>query len=229
MAAVTEQQIFDREDWWDKNGAFRLLHDINPLRLRWLQTATGGISGKTLLDIGCGGGIFAEAAALTGAKVTGIDKSAAAINCAKQHSAERKLSVNYYCQNSLTNNITTDEYDIITCFEMLEHTDSPDEIVADIAALLKPGGTAAFSTINKTLRAWALMILGLEMVVKVLPAGSHDYARFLPPTKLAAICKRTGLAITAATGLRYSLFGKTYLFDEQDMSVNYFLAATRQS
>lgn len=221
----TEAALFGGGDWWNREGAFRLLHDINPHRLRWLTDAAGELSGRRLLDFGCGGGIFAEAAAAAGAVVTGVDESPGALTAATDHAAAAGLEIRYLRPAELN---AAERYDIVTCFEVLEHTDNPAALVADIAALLKPGGIAVFSTINRTFRAWRRMIVGVEIMLKLLPPGAHDYRRFIKPAELATMCRRSGLSVTAVTGLVYSLFGHVYLLDERDTGVNYFLAARRR-
>lgn len=224
-----QQQIFNSAQWWDTQGDFRLLHSINPVRLRWVKETCGGICGKSLLDIGCGGGIFAEAAANDGAHVLGVDASAAAIQCAQQHAAETKdenktRQLNYQRYEGVP---PQGEYDIVTCLEMLEHVPQPEAIVADIAQVLKVGGVAVFSTINRTPLAYMLAIVGLERVARALPAGSHAFDDFITPEELARWCKDAGLSVTGVVGIPYSPFGHTFLLDETRTAINYMLAARR--
>ncbi len=220
------QDFFDRGEWWRKDGAFRLLHDINPLRLRLMQEATGGVAGKRLLDLGCGGGIFAEAAARAGAKVTGCDISPAAIEIAKTHAAENHIAVCYRAGGADLSE--SGQYDAVSCLEMLEHADDPAGAVADAAAMLKPGGIALFSTINRTPRAFAMIVVGLECVLKILPHGTHDYKKFITPRELAEMCGACGLSVRRVCGMHYSFFGRRYFLRENDTAVNYFLAAQRR-
>lgn len=218
-------EIFNRDDWWDADGAFRMLHDINPLRLRWAQSVGGAVAGRRLLDVGCGGGIFAESAVRAGAKVTGVDAAESAIACARAHAAAEGLTVDYRHGNSAPADIG--EFDMVTCFEMLEHSARPADIVADIAAALAPGGAAFFSTINRTPAAYALVIVGLERIARALPAGTHTYPQFIRPDELARYCRDAGLQVTDITGMRYSFFGKSYFLDQTNTAVNYFLSARR--
>ena len=223
---TTAQQFFDDGEWWNRDGAFRLLHDINPLRLKYAAQAAGGsLSGKQLLDLGCGGGIFAEAAAAAGAHVLGCDISAGAIAAAKAHAAKSGAAAQYRVGGADMSE--TGKYDVLTCFEMLEHADSPAAVVADAAALLKPGGVAVFSTINRTLRAFGLMIIGLEHGLKILPPGTHEYAKFITPDELAGMCKDCGLAVERIAGMEYSFFGRAYFLREDAAPCNYFLTARR--
>ena len=219
--------FFGDGDWWRRDGAFRLLHDINPLRLQLTADALrpSGWVGKQILDVGCGGGIFAEAAAREGASVVGCDISAGAIQTAKQHAAASGVSVDYRCGG-----IDLQErgsYDVVTCFEMLEHVESPAVVVADVATMLRPGGAAVFSTINRTFRAWALMIGGLEHALRILPQGTHQYSQFISPAELSHLCTDCGLSVRRISGMRYSFFGKTYLLYDNPGAVNYFLIAKR--
>ncbi|MGI9297743.1 MAG: bifunctional 2-polyprenyl-6-hydroxyphenol methylase/3-demethylubiquinol 3-O-methyltransferase UbiG [Gammaproteobacteria bacterium] len=220
------EKFFNEGDWWRRDGAFRLLHDINPLRLRLAGEAAGGLAGKRILDFGCGGGIFAEAAARAGAKVVGCDISPGAIRIAKEHAAQNNVAVEYRVGG--VDLSEAGQYDALSCFEMLEHAEDPAQIVADAAAMLKPGGVAVFSTINRTLRAFALMIAGLEYALKILPAGTHEYRKFVAPRELAGMCADCGLSVRRVAGMRYSFFGRAYFLREDEAAVNYFLTAARR-
>lgn len=219
------ETFFNEGDWWRRDGAFRLLHDVNPIRLRVAADAAGGLAGKRILDFGCGGGIFSEAAARAGAKVVGCDISPGAIRAAKEHAAQNKIGVEY--RNGGVDLSEAGKYDVLTCFEMLEHAEDPAQVVADAAAMLKPGGVAIFSTINRTLRAFALMIGGLEYALKILPAGTHEYRKFVAPRELAGMCADCGLSVRRVVGMQYSFFGRAYFLRENDTAVNYFLVAAR--
>lgn len=222
------QRIFDGGDWWRRDGPFRLLHDINPLRLREAERAAGGsLAGKRLLDVGCGGGIFAEAAAMAGARVRGFDVSEGAVAAARAHAEQSGAAVEYECASA--RDAAPGSCDLLTCFEVLEHADSPADVVADAAAALKPGGAAVFSTINRTFRAWALVVAGLEHILKILPAGSHDYEKFVAPAELARMCRDCGLEVKRIAGMQYSFFGRAYVLREDWDAVNYFMTAKRPS
>ena len=225
---MTAEQFFNEGDWWQRDGAFRLLHDINPLRLQVVESAAGGaLGGKRLLDLGCGGGIFCEAAARAGARTTGCDISSGAINAAKAHAEQNGVRVDYHCGEPDMND--AGKYDVLTCFEMLEHVQDPASVVADAAAMLKPGGVAVFSTINRTPEAWAKIIIGLEQVLKILPPGTHQYEQFIPPRMLAGFCHDCGLSVRRIVGMDYSFFGRSYFLRENRMAVNYFLIAERKA
>ena len=221
--------VFDRPDWWEANGAFALLHSINPLRLKYVERMAGGLQGKRLCDLGCGGGIFAQAAAAAGAQVVAADSSAVAINAAKARAKQDGVAVDYRLVEGErpAANLPAGGFDVVCCLEVLEHVERPANMAADSAALLAPGGVAVFSTINRTARAWALMLAGLEVALRVLPLGTHDYAKFITPPELARMCKDAGLQVEDVTGLRYSFFGKTYLLDQSALAVNYFMTARR--
>ena len=226
IGRMNTQQFFEQGEWWRRDGAFRLLHDINPLRLQLTATAAGGdLRAQKLLDLGCGGGIFCEAAARAGALVCGCDIAEGAIATAKAHAKQSDLAVDYRCGG--VDLQESGRYDVLTCFEMLEHVDDSAIVVADAAAMLAPGGVAVFSTINRTWRAWALMIAGLEHTLDILPVGTHDYQKFIRPGELAKMCKDCDLSVRRVVGMRYSFFGRTYLLSEEEAAVNYFLVAAR--
>ena len=222
-----ENIFFDDAGGWDKDGAAFLLHAINPLRLKLTRTATGGLAGKRLFDLGCGGGIFSEAAA-AGARVVAVDIAAGAIAAAFRAAAKSGSGVDYRVHSGFADG-DVGAYDVVTCFEMLEHADNPAAVVADVSALLAPGGTAVFSTINRGMRSRALMIAGLEKILNILPSGVHDYEKFIPPADLAGWCQDAGLSVRRVVGMRYSFFGRVYLLDDADLSVNYFLIARRDN
>ena len=236
MITANEQEIFNRADWWDTQGSFRLLHSINPIRLQWIDKMCGGLAGKRLLDFGCGGGIFAESAANAGAHVLGVDAAAAAVQCARthaqttatQHPARQLQYQQSDCVPQPQQQKTGGGFAVITCLEMLEHTHNPAAIVADCAQALQPGGCAVFSTINRTPLAYALAVIGLERIARALPAGSHNYHAFVRPAELARVCKDAGLSVTDIVGLCYSPFGHHYYLSSTRTAVNYMLATRRR-
>jgi len=214
--------------WWSEGAGFDLLHQINPVRLRHALARLGGVRGKRVADVGCGGGIFSEPLAREGADVVGIDASPGAIRSAREHAREGGVDVDY--RISTAGELAAAEpgkFDAVVCLEMLEHLDDPASAVADMAALLRPRGKALFSTISRTPKSYLLMIAGLEAALKAIPQGTHSWASFIRPEELAGWCRGAGLRVTDVTGLRYSPFGKVYLLDPGDVSVNYFLSAER--
>ena len=221
------RRLFEEGDWWERGGAFRLLHDINPLRLRLARETLGGtLAGRRILDIGCGGGVFAEAAAKEGAKVAGCDIAEGAIRAAKAHAEKTGATVDYRVGSP--DMAEAGQYDAAFCLEMLEHADNPSEIVAAATAMIRPGGTAIFSTVNRTWKARALMIGGLEVALRLLPPGSHQYSQFIMPSELTAMCEDAGLSVKRICGMQYSFFGKRYFLRDDSADVNYFLIAERR-
>jgi 2-polyprenyl-6-hydroxyphenyl methylase/3-demethylubiquinone-9 3-methyltransferase len=213
--------------WWDRNGEFRPLHDINPLRANYIDLHSP-VAGKLLLDVGCGGGILAEAMAQRGAVVTGIDMGEAPLAVARLHQLESGVIVDY--RRSTAEQLATEEagaYDIVCCLEMLEHVPEPGEVIAACAALAKPGGTLYFSTINRNPKSFAFAIVGAEHILQLLPAGTHDYARFIKPSELASWLREAGLVLQGMTGLTYNPLTKRYRLDEADVSVNYIVRAAK--
>ena len=206
--------------WWDPNSEFKPLHEINPLRMRFISEQTN-VAGKQVLDVGCGGGILAEAMVRYGASVTAIDLAEASLAVARLHQLESGLDISY-------ENVSADtmaekhpgEFDVVTCLEMLEHVPSPPSVVEACAKLLKPGGLVFFSTINRNPKSYLFAIIGAEYVLNLLPRGTHDYARFIKPSELAALCRASGLELTRQTGLGYNPFNKKYSL-QPDLSVNY--------
>jgi 2-polyprenyl-6-hydroxyphenyl methylase / 3-demethylubiquinone-9 3-methyltransferase len=213
--------------WWDPASDFKPLHDINPLRLGWIEQVAGGLAGKRLADIGCGGGIFAEAVATRGAQVTAIDLSEKAIGVARLHQYESGTDVDYRltAAESLALEMPG-AFDIVTCLELLEHVPEPASTVAACATLVKRDGIVVFSTISRNARSYAQAILGAEYMLGLLPRGTHDWARFLRPSELAAFGRRSRLQIVAMTGLTYNPLTRTYRLAD-DTSVNYMAAFRR--
>jgi len=216
------------EEWWDPNGAFRTLHAINPLRLDYVQRFAP-LEGAKLLDVGCGGGIFAEAAAAAGAEVTGIDLAPASIDIARSHAAESGLRIRYECIG--VDDLAAREpgtFDVVTCFEMLEHVPRPDEIVAACAAALRPGGSAFFSTINRNPKSFLLAIVAAEHVLRMIPRGTHEYVKLVRPSELAAWCRAASLDIDDLAGLHYNPLTAEYRLGG-NVDVNYFAHAVKRA
>lgn len=208
--------------WWDPNSEFKPLHDINPLRLDYVDQAAG-LSGKTVLDVGCGGGILAESMAARGANVTGIDLGEKALKVAKLHLLESGLKVDYrlVAVEELAKE-QPQRYDIVTCMEMLEHVPEPESVVRACSELVKPGGHVFFSTLNRNPKSYLFAVIGAEYVLNLLPRGTHDYARFIKPSELGGYCRGAGLSVAGITGMSYDPFSKTYSLG-RDTSVNYLL------
>ncbi|MDX9993720.1 MAG: bifunctional 2-polyprenyl-6-hydroxyphenol methylase/3-demethylubiquinol 3-O-methyltransferase UbiG [Rhodocyclaceae bacterium] len=212
--------------WWDPNSEFKPLHDINPLRLGWIDRSTG-LAGKQVLDVGCGGGLLAEGMAACGAKVTGIDLSEKALGVAKLHMLESGRQIDY--RHVAAEMLATEEpagYDVVTCLEMLEHVPDPASTVAACARLVKPGGQVFFSTINRNPKAYLFAVIGAEYILNLLPKGTHDYAKFLRPAELARHARDAGLAVEEIIGMSYNPLTQTYRLGS-DTSVNYLIRATR--
>jgi len=212
--------------WWDPGAEFKPLHDINPLRLGWIDRLAG-LAGKQVVDVGCGGGILAEAMAGMGAQVTGIDLSEKAIKVAKLHLLESGLQVEYRLQSaeSLAEE-RPQGYDLVTCMEMLEHVPDPASTVAACARLAKPGGWIFLSTINRNPKSYLYAIVGAEYILGLLPRGTHDWARFIKPSELAAHARQAGLEPVQITGMTYNPLTKVYRL-EQDTDVNYLMACRK--
>ncbi len=213
--------------WWDKTSEFRPLHEINPLRLDWIDQLAH-VNGKKVLDVGCGGGILAEAMAQRGAQVTGIDLADKSLTVAQLHLLESGLNVRY--EKTSTEdfaNAEPEQYDVITCMEMLEHVPDPDAIVAACKRLVKPGGWVFFSTINRNPKAFVFAIVGAEYILNLLPKGTHDYSKFIKPSELIGSARKQSLELKQTRGMIYNPFTKVYSLSLTDMSVNYLLATQR--
>jgi len=212
--------------WWDPTSEFRPLHDINPLRLEWIN-ARIPLAGKTVVDIGCGGGILAESMAKKGADVTGIDLSEKALKVADLHSLESGVRVRY--ENIAAEDLAAREparYDVVTCMEMLEHVPDPAAIVRACSELVKSGGHVFFSTINRNPKAYLLAVIGAEYVLRMLPRGTHDYAKFITPAELAQFARAAGLTLETLKGLTYNPLTQIYSLN-QDTDVNYLAACVK--
>ncbi len=211
--------------WWDEDGEFRTLHQINPLRVAYIERRVGALDGKSLLDIGCGGGLLCEALARRGARVTGIDVAAAALDVARLHLHESQLEIDYRLATAEEFAAgRADAFDVVTCLEMLEHVPDPDSVIAAAARLLKPGGRLILSTINRKPKAFALAIVGAEYLLRLLPRGTHDYRNFIKPSELAASLRNAGLHPVDLSGLGYNPLTRTYALG-RDIDVNYLLTA----
>jgi len=212
--------------WWDPTSEFRPLHEINPLRLEWIN-ARAALAGKNVVDIGCGGGILAESMARKGAHVTGIDLSEKALKVADLHGMESGVQVRY--EKIAAEELATREagqFDVVTCMEMLEHVPDPSSIVRACSALAKPGGLVFFSTLNRNPKAYLFAILGAEYLLRMLPKGTHDYAKFITPAELARFIREADLELDGLKGLSYNPLTKLYSIN-QDTSVNYMVACRK--
>lgn len=206
--------------WWDPESEFKPLHDINPLRVNYISQKIN-LAEKQVLDIGCGGGILAEAMAHHGAKVTAIDKAEASLSVAKLHLLESKLDISYI--DSTAEEFAADkpeQFDVVTCLEMLEHVPDPASVVAASQRMVKPGGLVFFSTINRNPKSYLFAIVGAEYILNLLPRGTHDYAKLIKPSELAAWARDSDLELQDQIGMGYNLFTKRY-FLQQNLDVNY--------
>ena len=213
--------------WWDPTGEFRPLHQINPLRLDWIDSLAC-LAGKSVLDVGCGGGILAEAMAARGAQVLGIDLSTKPLKVAQLHaleSGQAALDYREISAEALAAEAPA-RFDVVTCMEMLEHVPEPASVVSACAALVKPGGWVFFSTINRNAKAFVFAIVGAEHVLELLPKGTHEYARFIRPSELSRWTREAGLAIEQFKGLQYNPLTARYWLSD-DTSVNYLVACRR--
>ena len=209
--------------WWDKNSEFKPLHEINPLRLDYIDRRSGGLKDKNIIDVGCGGGILAESMAQRGAHVTGIDMGKAPLQVAKLHKHESGVEVDYQ-------QITAEEmaqqhpgkFDVVTCMEMLEHVPDPASVIKACAQLVKPDGTVFFSTINRNPKSYLLAIVGAEYLLRMLPKGTHHYEKFIKPSELTSWARAAGLNTQELTGMTYNPFSKRYSLGF-DVDVNYLM------
>ncbi|HET9651294.1 MAG TPA: bifunctional 2-polyprenyl-6-hydroxyphenol methylase/3-demethylubiquinol 3-O-methyltransferase UbiG [Usitatibacter sp.] len=213
--------------WWDPNSEFRPLHEINPLRLGHIERLTGGLAGKRVLDVGCGGGILAEAMAKSGAEVTGIDLAEKPLKVAMLHRLESGAKVEYrHIAAETLADEAPESFDMVTCMEMLEHVPDPASVVRACAKLVRPGGWVFFSTINRNPKSFLFAIIGAEYVLRLLPRGTHEFAKFIKPSELAGFCRDAGLAVADVTGMTYNPLSKVYSLGH-DVDVNYLVATRR--
>lgn len=213
--------------WWDRESEFKPLHEINPLRVSWIDERIS-LNGKKVLDVGCGGGILSESMARRGAIVTGIDMGEAPLGVARLHQLESGLEIDY---RQSTAEALAEEmpgaFDVVTCLEMLEHVPDPASVIAACYRMVKPGGMVFFSTINRNAKAYLLAIIGAEYVLKMLPRGTHDFKKFIRPSELGAWCRATGLEVKDIVGLTYNPLSKHYSLGS-DVDVNYMIQTLRE-
>lgn len=213
--------------WWDRGGEFAPLHAINPLRLGWIEERVA-LAGLRTLDVGCGGGLLAEAMARAGADVTGIDLAEASLSVARLHASGSGLDIDY---RTVAAEAFADGhpegFDVVTCLEMLEHVPDPASVVDACARLVRPGGHVFFSTINRNPTSWLFAIAGAERVLRLLPKGTHEWSRFIRPSELATHCRAAGLDIGTLTGLTYDPLARRYALDGANVDVNYLVHARR--
>ena len=213
--------------WWDPAGEFKPLHEINPLRLAWIERIAGDLRGKRVVDIGCGGGILSEAMSAKGAQVMGIDLADKALGVARLHKLESGTNVEYRLVAAETLAAESPAaFDVVTCMEMLEHVPGPASIVAAAAKLAKPGGVVVFSTLNRNPKSYLFAVIGAEYILGLLPKGTHDWARFIKPSEIAAWSRRVGLDLIELIGMTYNPLTRQYRLG-QDVSVNYLMALRR--
>ena len=215
--------------WWDTNSEFKPLHEINPLRLNYIDQHSNGLKGKKILDVGCGGGILSESMAMRGANVTGIDMGETPLSVARLHSLEMGVELDY--QQITAEQMAeeqTGQFDIVTCMEMLEHVPSPESVIQACSKLVKPGGQVFFSTINRNPKSYMLAILGAEYILNMIPKGTHEYAKFIKPSELETQARQVELKVKNMAGLTYNPLFQTYKLGH-DVDVNYMMHFTRRS
>lgn len=214
--------------WWDTQGVFKPLHQLNPLRLNYIDSRAQ-LSGKQVLDVGCGGGILSESMAQRGAQVTGIDLAEKSLQVAQLHALEANVTLEYRCVavEALAQE-KPQTFDVVTCMEMLEHVPDPASVVRACGAMVKPGGHVFFSTLNRNAKAYLMAVVGAEYVLNLLPRGTHDYSKFIKPSELAAWMRQSGLELQHQTGVTYNPLNKQYSLTT-DTSVNYMLHAIKEA
>ena len=214
--------------WWDPESEFRPLHQINPLRLGWIEQCAGPLDGRRIVDVGCGGGILSEAMARKGAQVLGVDLAERSLKVAQLHAMEAGIDNVRY--REVAAEVLADEqpgqFDIVTCMEMVEHVPDPAAIVAACAKMVKPGGWVFLSTLNRNPKSFLFAIVGAEYLLRLLPAGTHEYAKFIRPSELATWCRSAGLDLQHTRGMEYNPLTKRYWLSD-DTSVNYLLACRK--
>jgi len=216
--------------WWDLEGEFKPLHDINPLRLDFISEHANGLFDKKIVDVGCGGGILAESMALSGGNVTGIDMGEAPLQVAKLHGLESGVNVGY--QQIPAEDFAEqhkEQADVITCMEMLEHVPNPQSVVQACAQMVKPGGKVFFSTLNRNFKSYMMAILGAERVLQLVPAGTHEYKKFIKPSELMKFADNAGLTARVITGLHMNPLTRTFYLSDSNVDVNYIVYCERNS
>lgn len=234
MTNVDQQEIekFSQlaSRWWDPEGEFKPLHLINPLRLDFVNQHAQGLFGKSVIDIGCGGGILAESMAKAGAEVTGLDMAQASLEVAKLHGLESGVKVHYVC--STAEDFASEhagKFDVVTCMEMLEHVPNPESVVKACAKLAKPGGHVFFSTLNRNVKSYLMGIVGAEYILKLVPKGTHDHKKFIKPSELMAMTDEAGLLPKDMTGLHMNPITQGFYLSANNVDVNYLLYTVVQS
>ncbi|EAQ32399.1 bifunctional 2-polyprenyl-6-hydroxyphenol methylase/3-demethylubiquinol 3-O-methyltransferase UbiG [Idiomarina baltica] len=210
--------------WWDTEGEFKPLHQINPLRLTFIEQQVGGLFNKHVVDVGCGGGLLTEGMASRGARVTGIDLAHDSLEVARLHALESQLSIDYQqvsAENFAAENSA--QFDVVTCLEMLEHVPDPAAIVSAVCEMVKPGGYAIFSTLNRNVKSWLLGIVAAEHVLRWVPKGTHQHQRFIKPSELLRMTDAHGLQAMKMNGIVYKPL-QGFMLDEHDVDVNYIVA-----